>query len=196
MKLVLGDYSSRLEDVQKEDIWYKNLAARKRREDQKFDSKPQIGIRLDKYPELVELFRENGVEIVEYEDKKDPSVLHHCVELRAYPRMKPKRFGTGMEQVPKIIVKSTEETKRLKQRHFGTGFDATALKNIIIDFAFYDPDGSKGVLLAINSIWSEVDETAGGYNEAYIDAKYGYSENSDEEDTGDEDYDGEEPPFK
>lgn len=191
MKLVLGDYSSRLEDIQRDDIWYKNLSARKRRPDQKFDSKPQIGIRLDKYPELVELFKENGVEITEYPDKNDNSIIHHCVELRAYPKMKAKRFGNGMEQLPKVIVRSTEETKRLKQRHFGTGFDVVALKNMIISFSWYEPENSKGVIPAINSVWADIDEDAGGFNDAFIDAKYGYSEENDSE----EEYDGEETPF-
>jgi len=196
MKLVLGDYSSRLEDVQREDIWYKNLAAAKRRPEQKFDSKPQIGIRLDKYPEMAELFRERGVKIVEFPDSKDPSVLHHCIELRAYPKMREKRFGSGLEQVPKIVVKSTEETKRLKQRHFGICFDAVSLKNVIIDFAWYDSDGSNYVIPAINAIWAEIDQSGGGFNQAEIDRRYGYSEeNEDENADPDEEYDEEDVPF-
>ena len=195
MKLVLGDYSKRLEDIQREDIWYKNLAARKRRAEQKFDSSPQVGLRLDKYPELVDFFKENGVKIVEYPDRDDPNTLHHCVELRAYPKLKPKRFGTGLEQLPKIIVRSTEKTKRLKQRNFGTGFDVLALKNMIIDFGWYEPDGSKNVIPAINAIWSDVDEEAGGYSQAVIDARYNYHEDDEEPENDDVDND-EEVPFK
>lgn len=177
MKLVQRSSGLYLEGIQQKDIRFANLAGRMTGSPYDDPKNPKhVYVLWVDDPEIVQVLREQHVNVTEKPDVDDPKIIRHSVQLKAYPKMRVNRNTGKEEQSPKVMLRTTQNTVRLEAASFGL-VDSAHVESVDIRLHTWQYDQRKPDRVAvIDELWLTVDEGAGEADESYLDEKYGYSE--------------------
>lgn len=195
-----------IEDIRSEDVRYSNLAGRLTGSIYEDPNKPQhVYILWLKSPELVDIFRQLGVNVKETNEydrimnstsesesvkkrreelmsnpklaKEAQETVEYSVRFKTYPKMRARRNGNGEEQYPKIMLKTETDTVPLEAASFGLA-DSSAVSMVSADMRFhlFEYDPRKPRIAVLDELWITVNETAGEKDSSYLAEKYGYIE--------------------
>ena len=116
------------------------------------------------------------------DEKGDPLGERYFIKFVAYAKMRVNPRTGKEEQEPKIVTKTSLQTTRQLAAGFGV-VDTAYISNMDISFRGYKYDPKRPCVAAINELWCELDETAGGRNDFdddYLEQKWADVPDSDE----------------
>jgi hypothetical protein len=153
----------RLMGITRDDIYYTNLEGSKKDANGMFVPHHDYGVWISD-PDILNFFRENGVEIKSVQDSMNPEIVRYAVRFRAYPKIKIDEFGNPV-QVPKVMIKGHQNDDgdgyfRRNEDRFSDA-DTKRVKQVVINFRWYHP-ASGNTIPVINEIWVELDQFASG----------------------------------
>lgn len=175
----------------RKDIKFSNLAGRhtnSKYDDPNKDPQRAITIWFDD-DDIADQLRSNDFLVGRAEDNYhkdehgDPLGERYFIKFVAYPKMRANPRTGKEEQIPKIVTKSSLASVRQLAEGFGI-VDTAYILSMDISFRGYKYDDRKPCVAAINELWAELDETAGGRNDFdddYLEQKWADVPFSDEE---------------
>lgn len=169
-----GDSNFTIEGIKPIDIKYSNLGARPTKSIYYDPERPQhvFVIWLDK--DVADELAGCGFNVSETEDAYNQLGLRPFIQFKAYPKVRPNPISAKEEQHPKVILKTGSNTIRISEKSFGL-IDSAMIRNVDISFHSWKYDDHRPPVAALDGLWCEADESAGGRND-YFDVDYGYSE--------------------
>ena len=181
MKLVEKKYSMYLEDIDAKEIRFKNLSGRPTGSKYDDPNKPkhEIVVWIDDM-DILNKFKEMGVTIGERVNS-DTGESRYSVRFKAYPKMKWSALAKAEKPYPKVVIKDGDNMTRLGLMQFNE-FDRTIAKAYDIAFYVYENQFKPGTYIpTITEAYLTVDESAGQFDKSYLDEKFGYADEPEEE---------------
>lgn len=114
----------------------------------------------------------------------DPLGERFFIKFVAYPKMRINPRTGREEQVPKIVIRNSMGSVRQLADGFGN-VDTAYISTMDISFRGFKYDPKKPCVAAINELYCDLDETAGGrndYEDDYLEQKWADLPDTDEAD--------------
>lgn len=177
MKLTERSNGFYLEDITATDVRFANLAGRMTGSQYDDPNRPKhVYVLWIEDDDILNVIRQHNGNIVEKVSPDNPDHPRHSVQFKAYPKKRINRDTGKEEQMPKAMLRTTQNTVRLESESFGL-LDSAHIETVDIRFHFWKYAANKpDSVLVIDEIWLTVDEGAGESDESYLDEKYGYEE--------------------
>jgi hypothetical protein len=123
--------------------------------------------------DILNRLKEMNITISEKIDE-ETGASRFSVRFKAYPKTKVNRLSGKEEQYPMVMLKNGDTNIRLNKDSFVL-VDSSRMLSVDIQFHLYQYDDRKpDCIAAIDKLWCVVDETAGMYDDSYLEEKHGY----------------------